>query len=168
MAITSIVGVADGTGTVNIDDVQAFTFTPGGEYPAEVKRRLYIKSQPFPRIGPPTQVVPAVVGAWLSYGKYGDQPQQPPPFEPEEHALREFTFNARYVDGSWQVSGSEASLEVSISAGVMDNTPSGEPPEPDDPFAARVDVRALCIWTTEVTLLDLLAEFRPFFLRKGA
>jgi hypothetical protein len=28
MAITSIVAVADGSGTVNIDDVQAFTFTP--------------------------------------------------------------------------------------------------------------------------------------------
>jgi hypothetical protein len=49
----------------------------------------------------------------------------------------------------------------------MDNTPSGEPPEPDDPYAARVDVRALCIWTTEVTILGWLAELRPSFVRKS-
>jgi hypothetical protein len=40
MAISSIIAVAGGTGTVNIDDVEAFTFTPGGAYPAEAKYRL--------------------------------------------------------------------------------------------------------------------------------
>jgi hypothetical protein len=79
---------------------------------------------------------------------------------PDEHWVREVSFSADYVPGSWHVAGGQGSLEVAISGGIRDNTPANGP---DDAFVAYLRVQAICVWTTEVTVLEQLAgELRNF------
>ncbi len=156
MAITSIVVVADDE---TIEGGGAtLEFTPGNTYPVRANHPLYVRNQPFPASGEPTRVVSSIVSLWLSYGHYdhgNGVAQQPPPFVPDEHWVREVTFSADYVPGSWQVAGGQASLQVALSGGIRDNTPANGP---DDAFVAYLRVQAICIWTTEVTLLEQLAR----------
>jgi hypothetical protein len=157
MAITSIVVVADDQ-TVEGGGA-TLEFTPGGGYPVAANHPLSVKQQPFPHTEP-TRVVPSIVAARFSYGQFKPPDgvgQQPAPFEPEEHSFREVSFSADYVEGSWQVIDNQGVLRVTISGGLRDNTPSGDA-EPDDPFIAYLRVQAICIWTTEITLLDQLGH----------
>ena len=158
MAITSVVVVADDD-TIEGGGV-TFAFTPGDGYPIGGPHQLFVRNQPFPRPGPPTRVVPSIVAARFSYGHFDTGNgigQQPAPFETDEHSFREVSFSADYVPGSWQVVGEQGSLQVNISGGLRDNTPSGDA-EPDDPFIAYLRVQAICIWTTEFTILDQLEQ----------
>lgn len=156
MAITSVVVVADDE-TVE-GGGSTLEFTPGDPYPVGGTQQLRVRQQPFPRPGPPTRVVPSIVEVQLSYGHFqSSDGVQPAPFQADEHSFRELRFSADYVPGSWQVVGDEGLLQVRISGGLRDNTPSGDA-EPDDPFIARLRVQAICIWTTEATLLDELGE----------
>jgi hypothetical protein len=143
MAVSSIVVVADNLGidTVGID----LAFAPGNPYPVEGDVRLYVQGQPFP-LRPPTSVVPAITNVHLSYGHFGEG-QIPPPLEPDEHWLRELSFGAWYIAGSWRAAGNEATVDIGVSAGLRDNSPPGEQSPPDDRFVASITVQALCIWT---------------------
>jgi hypothetical protein len=160
MPISSVVVVADSLG-IDTAGIQ-LAFTPGDPYPVEGRLRLYVHDQPLPQPQPPTRVVPAIQNVHLSYGRLGEG-QQPPPLEPDEHWLRELSFNVSYVNGSWQVSGNQAHVDVVVRAALRDNTPSGESSEPDDPFVAFVDVQALCIWTTRTFSFWELLRRIPFF-----
>lgn len=151
MAISTVVAVADDT-TMEGGGV-SLSFEPGDSYPIQVNHRLYVRDQPFPRTEPPTRVVPSIIAVQLSYGRFTEG-QSPPAIEPDEHSFRELTFYADYTRGSWQVNGTEGSVELGFSAGLRDNSPSGERAEPDDPFVAYLLVQALCIWTTELTVFD--------------
>jgi hypothetical protein len=151
MGITSVVAVADNIGIEGggLDVV----YTPGDPYPPSGQTRLFVRDQPFPH-DPPNRVVVAVTSVCLSYGRFGEG-SQPPPLEPDEHWLRELGFDAGYRQGSWAVSGNEASIDVGVTCRLRDNTPGGEQSEPDDAFVAHVDLEGLCIWTTvTLTLLE--------------
>lgn len=148
MTFNSIVVVADDLGldTVGID----LAFAPGDPYPIEGRVRLWVQDrQPFP-LRPPTRVVPTITNVHLSYGRFGGG-QTPAPLEPDEHWLRELSFGASYIAGSWSAAANEATVDIRVSAGLRDNTPPGEHSPPDDPFVAHITVQALCIWT-EATL----------------
>jgi hypothetical protein len=145
VGITSVVAVADNIGFEG-GGIQ-LAYTPGDAYPLSGRTRLFVRGQPFPAAAP-TRVVVAVTSLWLSYGRFGEG-SQPPPLEPDEHWLRELAFDAGYRQGSWAVSGNEASIDVNVSFRLRDNTPGGEDSEPDDPFVAFLDAQALCIWTTK-------------------
>lgn len=165
MAINSIVVVADNTG----DDtsVNDLSFTPGSRYPVEGTLRLTVQDQPFPRTDAPTRVVPAIQTVLFSYGHSSEDPtEHTAAFVPDEHWLRELTFSATYVSDSWRVAGNQATVDIRVSAGLRDNSPAGEHSPPDDPFAAHVEVRALCIWTEEtMPLFDRLRELTGVVVR---
>ncbi len=156
MAISSVVVVAEDMGTDTIGAELAFT--PGQRYPVEQVLRLYVQGQPFPRIGSPNRVVPAIVRVQMSYGRYNER-RVPPTLEPDEHWLRELAFDATFRPGSWRVNGNQASVDITISAGLRDNTPPGQQSEPDDTYVAHIVVKALCIWTIETRKLSDLFRY---------
>lgn len=145
MGLSSVVVVADNIG-IDTSGIQ-LPFTPGDTYPVGAAVQLTVRNQPFPP-GPPTRVVPVITAVALTYGRFGVG-QDPPPIEPEEHSLRELAFDAVYRAGSWSASGNTATLDIAVSAALRDNSPSGEDSAPDDPFIASLEVRAICIWTTD-------------------
>jgi hypothetical protein len=152
--ITTAIAVADNASIEG--DSFTLEFKPGASYPDSAKVHLKVHDQPFP-LDPPTRVVPAILGVFLSFGHTAEG-TQPPPIEPAEHALRELSFEADYVPGSWHVEGSRADVEIFVSAGLRDNSPSGDSP-PDDPYVAYVRLQALCIWTTEQkTFLERIVQ----------
>jgi hypothetical protein len=167
VAINSVLVVADNIG-IDTSGIQ-LAFLPGDQYPVRGVVRLFVRGQPFPpptpafRLGwwstglsgPPTRVVPTISSVHLSYGRLG-QGQAPAPIEPDEHWLRELTFNASYVRESWEVHGDEATVDIQIEAGLRDNTPPGEQSVPDDPFVVFMNVQALCIWTAQITALSTI------------
>jgi hypothetical protein len=180
MAISSIVVVADSVG-IDTQGIQV-AFRPGDPYPVRGTVRLRVTGQPFPpprrrlvdlaRLsGPPTRVVPSIVAVHLTYGRLGEG-QAPAPLEPDERWLREMTFGASFVGGSWRVNPADASvatLDVTVYAGLRDNTPPGEYSAPDDPFVAFFDVQALCIWTAEpIDLAGLRSSIAQRFTRRGS
>jgi hypothetical protein len=156
MALSSVVAVADNLGF----DTSGITvqFVPGDPYPVVGQGTLTITDGPFLR-SPPTSDVPTVTSVAVTFGAVADDAgQQPPPFVPAEHSLRELSFDASYVEGSWDGAGKAPSLRVAVAAGLRDNSPSGDSP-PDDPFRCTIQVRAICIWTQEApTVLDQLVR----------
>ena len=119
MAISSVVAVADND-TIEGGGAQ-FAFVPGDPFPISQNVALTVRQQPFlPQA--PSRVVPAITSVSLSYGRLTDN-QSPPSVIPEDHYLRMFSFDAGYVQGSWQASGSTATLRIGLTAALRDNSP---------------------------------------------
>ena len=157
MSISSVVVVADNQG-IDTTGVE-FAFVPGGGYPAEAVMTLTVSRPPWPpqtpslldrlrgaAYGPPDYVVPAITTVKISYGTFVEG-TSPPPIDPAEHWIRELKFDAWYVRDSWQIQHGIPQVTIGVTAGLRDNSPSGD--EPDDPFIAFMDAQALCIWTRE-------------------
>jgi hypothetical protein len=171
MTISSVVAVAELPWQREAINSIDLSFGPRDSYPAVRPVHLEIRDQPIPA-GPPTRVVPAITGVWLSYGtssnRLNDAPD--PAFEPAEHWLRELLFYAFFDRGdpmapNYRAVGDWASVTVGIGAGLRDNSPPGLDSEADDAFVAHVTVKALCIWTQETpALLDWIRGnvVRPF------
>ena len=174
MGINSVVVVADNAG-IDSSGVE-FAFQPGGRYPSAAQMTLYVQNSPVPPLnatiierltggtfGPPDRVVPAITDLQLTYGTLSSD-SQPPRIEPAEHWVRELRFSAAYIRNSWRIVDGTAQLQIEVTAGLRDNTPSGD--EPDDPFVAYMYVQALCIWTRQPRSIRFVGRLRPS-LNKG-
>lgn len=166
MAITSIVALAEHHG--DREDVETpfiqdreLTLNNQDWYPASERIDLVVRDQPFPLTEPPTFVLPTIVRVRVSYGAVGFDPDAAVPEErlflvPEIHPVRELIFQASYAQRSWRVEGFVGRLYVNVGVGLRGDVPDGaqaaanlDERVPSFPFVARMNVKALCVWTRE-------------------